>query len=206
MIPTCIVPMRTKQNYCKKAKTAGSKRAITANSGMTLTELVVVLVIMALLVSTVQLNIFGLLRRKTFEGQVQEFVSTLQMVTTAAAESDRRYEIIINLIEQSYTLREIISTDMSEVMEDDIIVQNEFGKNCRVVYVMFDDLTSTNEEYQTAKFRLGRAGWQYGGKIVLIDDEEQAHTVVINRINRTVRLEDGDAEILMPKAAYEISF
>ena len=174
--------------------------------GFTLTELVVVLVVLSLFMLLTVMNLFGLLRKSTFKVQAHEFVSTMQMAAVAAAESDRRYEVIIDLTEQSYTLRQITSPDLFQVLEEEIIVTNDFGDNCQVIYVLFDDLMETDEDHQIAKFRAGHAGWQYGGKVVLLDEQEQPYSVVVNRMNRVVRLQKGDVELLMPKAKDEVLF
>ena len=174
--------------------------------GLTLTELVVVIAIVSLLVLLALVNLFGAFRKSTFRGQVQDLVSTMQMAASAAAESDRRYEVIIDIIEQAYTLREITSPDLQEVLEEEVIVYNQLNENCRFVYVLFDDLVETDEDHQIAKFRAGRAGWQNGGKIVLYDQDEQPYSIVVNRINRMVVLKQGDAGILMPRAKDELPF
>lgn len=172
--------------------------------GFTMIELLVVLVIVSLFVLLAQISLFGLLEKHTFKAQVQEFVSTMQMAASAAAESDRRYEVIIDLEEQAYLLREITNPDLSEVLDEEIIVQADLGQNCRVAYVEFDDAESTNEG--RAKFRAGRSGWAYGGKIVLMDRNEKPYTLVVNRLNRIVGLVEGDALLLQPKAKNEIPF
>ena len=121
----------------------------------------------------------------------------MQMAASTAAESDRRYEVIVDLTEQSYLLRQITTPDLSEVLEEEIIVENDFGDNCQVAYVEFDDGEYTNEG--RAKFRAGHSGWQYGGKIVLLDTDEQAYSVVVNRLNRIITLKEGDVGFLVPK-------
>lgn len=176
------------------------------NHGFTVTELVVVIVILSLFVLLTIPNLFGLLRRNRFEVQAHEFVSVMQMAAVAAAESDRRYEVIIDLTEQSYTLRQIISPDLFQVFEEDIIATNEFGMDCQVLYVLFDDLMETDEDHQIAKFRAGHAGWQYGGKVVLLDEQEQPYSVLVSRKNRVVTLKKGDVEFLLPKAKDELLF
>ncbi len=176
------------------------------NHGFTVTELVVVIVVLALFVLFTVPNLFGLLRRNRFELQAHEFVSVMQMAAVAAAESDRRYEVIIDLTEQSYTLRQITSPDLFQVLEEDIIATNDFGMNCQVLYVLFDDLMETDEDHQIAKFRAGHAGWQYGGKVVLLDEQEQPYSVVVSRMNRVVTLKKGDVEFLLPKAKDEVLF
>ncbi|HUS74124.1 MAG TPA: prepilin-type N-terminal cleavage/methylation domain-containing protein [Sedimentisphaerales bacterium] len=172
----------------------------------TLTELVVVILILSLFVLLTMMNLFGFLRKNTFKIQAQQFVSTMQMAASAAAESERRYEVIIDLTEQSYTLRQITSPDLSQVLEEEIIVTNDFGANCQVYYVLFDDLMETDEDHQVAKFRAGHAGWQYGGKIVLLDEREQPYSVVVSRMNRVVTLKRGDVEFMLPKAKDEVLF
>lgn len=179
-------------------------RMLNARYAFTLTELIVVVVIISLFLLLVQMNLFGLLRKNTFRAQVQEIVSTMQMATSAAAESDRRYEVIIDLTEQSFLLRQITTPDLSVVLEEEIIVEGDFSDNCRVVYVQFDDGEYTNEG--RAKFRAGHAGWQYGGKIVLLDEDGRPYSVVANRLNRIITLEKGDVELLEPKAKDEVPF
>jgi competence protein ComGC len=173
---------------------------------LTLAELVVVIVILSLFVLLTVMNLSGLLRKNTFEMQARAFVSTMQMAASAAAESNRRYEVIIDLTEQSYTLRQINSTDLFQVFEEDIIATSEFGADCQVLYVLFDDLMETDEDHQIAKFRAGHAGWQYGGKIVLLDEQEQPYSVLVSRMNRVVTLKKGDVEFLLPRAKDEVLF
>jgi prepilin-type N-terminal cleavage/methylation domain-containing protein len=172
----------------------------------TLTELVIVMLILSLFLLLTMTNVFGLLRKNTFKVQVGEFVSTMQMAAVAAAESDRRYEVIIDLTEQSYTLRQITNPDLTLILEEEIIVTNNFGDNCQAFYVLFDDLMETDEDHQIAKFRAGQAGWQYGGKVVLLDDKEQPYSVVVDRMSRVVTLKRGDVGLLMPRTKDELVF
>ncbi len=167
-------------------------------------ELIVVMSFLALLVLLAQVNLFGVLRRHTFRAQVQDFVSTMRMAAAGAAEGNRRYEVIIDLPEQSYLLREITSPDLDEVLDEEIITQGWFGGNCRLVSVEFDDGTYTNKD--RAKFRAGFAGWQYGGKVVFIDESEQPYAVVVSRLTPLVELVEGDPPLMTPKAKEEVPF
>ncbi len=172
--------------------------------GFTLTELVVVILVVSMFVLLAQMHLFGLLRKSTFRAQVQELVSTMQMAASAAAQSDRRYEVIIDIPEQVYMLRQITNPDLSQVLEEEIIVEDAFSDNCRVAYVQFDDGEFTSED--RAKFRAGHSGWAYGGKIVLLDEKEQPYSIVVNRLNRMITLEQGDVELLQPKNKDDVPF
>ena len=207
-MPTCTAPMPTDACMRKCVNAKMRKRADTStHSGtcssshwrtraFTLTELIVVLLIIWLFVLLAVMNLSGLLRRNTFRARVQEFVSTMQMAANAAAESDRRYEVIIDLTEQNYVLRQITVPDLTQFLEEEIIVNNDFGDNCRASYVLFDDGDYSNDG--RAKFRAGHSGWQYGGKIVLLDEDEQEYSVVVNRLSRVIALKEGDVELLVP--------
>jgi len=175
-----------------------------AGGGFTFAEIVAVVVLMSLMLMLSQINIFSILGSSKFEAQADQLVSTMRMTIDAAAESDRRFEVIIDLTEQSYILRKIDSSNLSEVREEEIIEQRSFNDDCWVRYVEFDDATYTSDG--RAKFRAGRAGWQYGGKIVLQDRRNQIHSIVVNRLNGMVKLVDGDAELLETKSADELLF
>jgi hypothetical protein len=149
-----------------------------------------------------QLNLFGALQRSTFKSQVQGFVSTMQMAASGAAETGRRYEVIVDVSEQTYLLRQITGSNLSEILDEEIIAEGQFGSSCRVSYVEFDDGEYTNDGQ--AKFRIGHAGWMYAGKIVLLDENEQPHTVAVSRLTPIVQLIDGDPELMRPKSKNEV--
>ena len=171
--------------------------------GFTLIELMVVLSLLALFVLVAQVNLFGALRRSSFDGQVQGFISVMQMAASGAAETGRRYEVIIDISDQSYLLRQITSSDLADVKDEEIIAEGKFNSSCLLSYVEFDDGEFTNDGQ--AKFRAGHAGWNYGGKVVFIDDGEHPHTVAVSRLTPIVELIDGDAELMKPKAPDEVS-
>lgn len=179
--------------------------APTANriGGFTLIELIVVLSMLALFVLMAQVNLFGMLRRSTFKAQVQGFVSAMQMAASTAAETGRRYEVIVDVTEQTYLLRRISSSNLAEVLDEEIVVDGHFGDSCRVSYVEFDDGTYANEG--RAKFRAGHSGWQYGGKVVFLDESEQVHTVTVGRLTPIVQVLPGNPELMRPKAKEQVS-
>lgn len=175
-----------------------------ARAGFVLIEMIVVISILALFVLMVQVNLFGALRRSRFKADVQEFVSAMQMAASAAAESSRRYEIIIDIGEQMFILREITSSDLAQVLDEEIIIQKQFGPSCQIAYVEFDDNTYANEG--RAKFRVGHGGWHYGGKVVFLDEDEQPHAIVVDRVMPVVKLVEGDPALMVPKAKDEVPF
>ena len=172
--------------------------------GFTFIELVVVTVSVGLFAILAQAHLFGLLGKNRFRAQIHEFVSTMRMAAMAASESDRRYEVIIDITEQSFLLREITSPDLSLILEEEIIVDNYFSENCRVAYVEFDDGDFTNEG--RAKFRAGNSGWTYGGVIVFVDKDDRPYSVAVNRLSRIIALREGEVELLEPKAKDDVPF
>ena len=210
---TCSAPTPTKiadsveRTAGRKKKLYAKRYTLNADSGFTMTELLVVLVVISLFVMLTQIHLFGLLRKNTFKAQTQELVSTIQMAARAAAETGRRYEITIDMTQQIYELKHIIGTeifvDRPEETPGEIIVQNNLTNNCRFAYVWFDDGVDSNTK---AWFRVGPVGWQNGGKIVLFDEKEQPYSIVVNALNRIVKLEEGDIQLLEPKRKNELRF
>jgi len=206
MMPICSVPMPTdrmwpdKSCVCSPGEKAGLYRG-----AFVLFELIVIIVIVAMVTGIAILSLTGAVGRSQFKAEVYELTSMFRMAVTSAAESGRRYEIIIDIPQQTYTLRQITSPDLSQVLDEEIIGTGHFGERCQVLYVQFDDLTRTDEGQQDiAKFRAGRTGWQYGGKIVLMDSDGNEYSIVVNRLSRTIELKPGDVELLVPR--YDVPF
>jgi len=171
-----------------------------------LSEVIVVISIIAMFTMLAMFNLSGLLYNSGFKNQSHELIKVFRMAAATAAESGRRYEIILDFAEQSYMLREITTglVAVEDILEEEVILTGEFNDDFQLIYVMFDDGEITNES--TALFRAGRVGWQYGGKVVISDDEGNEYSIVINRLSRMIRLEYGDVEILRPKIPDEIAF
>lgn len=167
------------------------------SSGFVLAEMVMVLFIIGLFLSIAMVNMSSVLSKNTFKAQANGLVSTLQMAAVKAAESSRRYEVIIDFPTQSYTFREITSGDLGvEPLQEEIIRQHAFGKNVQIKYVRFDDWMTATEGQ--AKFRAGHAGWQYGGNIGLVDEDGNEYTIMVSRFGKTVELLNGVVEQLEP--------
>jgi len=172
--------------------------------GFTLAESMVVIVIVSLMIVLAATNLKGVIIGNSFKARVRGLVSALEAASTSAAQSGKKYEVIVDIPRQSYLLREITSPDLSEVLDEEIIAQEDFGENCRIAYVLFDDGDFTSED--RAKFRAGSSGWQFGGIIVLLDGDQQPWSIVIDRLSNIVRLEQGEAQIVWPRSQDELPF
>jgi Tfp pilus assembly protein FimT len=182
------------------------KAASAKKSSFSLLEAISAVVIISLFVGMVTPGIIGRLSKSLFNSESANLVNALQFAAASAAKSEKRYEVIINITEQSFTLRQITSPDLDQIFDEDIIIQQTFSSNCRIDYVIFDDLVHTDENHQIAKFRAGHSGWQNGGKIVLLDRNLQPYSLIVSRLNKLINIKKGDVSILLPKAEDEIPF
>jgi len=203
MTPTC-----TAQTHSN----SGQRRQSRGHKAFTLIEAMVAMAIVALLVTITVFNLTEPMRRSAFSAQAETFAATMQQAASAARETGRRYEVIIDIIEQQYILRRISSDNLADVLEEEIICVENFSDNCSIDYVEFDDpdeeiaAVDVDTETLQAKFRAGPAGWQYGGKIVLLDASGRPYSVIVSTLNNIVTLKEGDVEILKSKRADELPF
>ncbi len=177
-----------------------------AGNGAVLAEVIMVLFIVAMFTMMAMINLSDVLSRNSFKGRAYDLVKLFQIAATSAAETGRRYEIIINFNQNSYTLREITTglVAVEDIQEEEIIQTGQFDERFQPSYVIFDDGEWTNEA--PALFRVGKTGWQYGGKIVVADENGKEYSIVINRLSRMINIIDGDVEILTPKSEDEMGF
>jgi len=163
-----------------------------------------VIVIVSLLVVLAAATLKGVIIKNSFKAQSQGLISSLEAASASAVQTGKRYEIILDIPEQTYLLREISSNNLADVLEEEIIAQGDFGENCWISYVLFDDGQFTNED--RAKFRASRLGWQFGGIIVLLDSDGQPWSIIIDRLSNSVKLEPGEAQIVWPRSKDELPF
>ena len=181
--------------------------------GLVLLELIIVLAIMTMLTALAAVSFSGAIGRSEFSRQADEFINTMRMAGNAAAESDRRYAVAIDFLENTYELRQFTVRDFEQVLaEEPILESGQFTDQCQLDYVLFDDFYDTRQEdpemLETLRvwFWASRNGWQYGGKIVLLDADGNPYSVVINRLSRVITLQHGDVDILEPKEKDELPF
>jgi len=178
----------------------------TARAGAVLAEIIMVLFIVAMFTMLTMINLTDVLNRNSFKSRAYDLVRLFQMAATSSAETGRRYEIIIDFVQNSYALREITTglVAVEDIAEEEIIQTGRFNDRFVPVYVVFDDGDWTSDS--PALFRVGKSGWQYGGKIVVADEDGKAYSIVINRLSRMIDLFEGDVGILMPRSQDEMGF
>jgi hypothetical protein len=177
-----------------------------ARVGAVLAEVIMVLFIVAMFTMLAMINLSDVLSKNSFKSRAHDLVKLFQMAATSSGQTGRRYEIIIDFVQSSYTLREITTglVAVEDIKEEEIIQTGQFSDRFQLSYVMFDDGDWTNEA--PALFRVGKSGWQYGGKIVVADEDGREYSIVINRLSRMIGLFDGDVGILMPRSEDEMGF
>jgi len=177
-----------------------------ARVGAVLAEVIMVLFIVAMFTTLAMINLSDVLSKNSFKSRAHDLVRLFQMAATSSGQTGRRYEIIIDFVQNSYTLREITTglVAVEDIKEEEIIQTGQFSDRFQLSYVMFDDGDWTNEA--PALFRVGKSGWQYGGKIVVADEDGREYSIVINRLSRMIGLFDGDVGILMPRSEDEMGF
>lgn len=191
---TCTAPMWSK----RRAKT-----------GLVLVEMMIVVAMMAFLLSLGIISYNALRGSGRFKHKAQELVDLFQMAREAAAQSDRRYAVILDFNEQKYVLRQFATLDMQTIPDEEAIIQTGYFTDWfQLDYVLYDDLDDTRdwETVSEARFSAGHAGWQYGGKVVLRDQDGQPWSIVIPRMVAPAYLVEGDAEILLPQNPDDMRF
>jgi hypothetical protein len=175
-------------------------------------ELLMVVAIIGLIAGISAIAFGAMWGNQKFERPVHKLVNTFQMAQTAAAESGRRYEVVIDLDVHGYLLREFDEYRNLEfaMNEDDpaIIKRVFFNEEVTLEYVLYDDGEDSRdiEGPKVAPFRVGKAGWQNGAKIVLLDKDGWPWTIVIHRFAKPPELFEGDVDILLPQKATQIPF
>jgi Tfp pilus assembly protein FimT len=190
---TAMPTERCPSSRCGILMTAGRDR-----TGFTLIETVVMVVLIGLLVSMAMLNVSGVAFKSRFSTETTELMSLLRQAHAAAVQSGKRYEIRLDLAQQSYLLRVLTPTNYGLPPEQqEVIDERQLDEQCRVVYVEFDDGVKTDEEFSVANFRAGRAGWQRGGRILLVDSSGNEYSIMINRLTGAVTIQKGDIPLLV---------
>ena len=193
-------------------------RAYRLSKGFILVEVLLVVGLIGLMAGVATISYSAMWGSLRFKREANELVNLLQMAQDAAAQSDRRYEIILDRDSQGYLFREFIGftiLDDERPLEDnnvEAIQKTFFSKAVYVEYVEYDFMTEEEEETLAEqdpsyfRFVTGRPGWQAGGRIVLLDDRDRPWTIVIHRFAKPVELFEGEVPIWLPQEAENVPF
>jgi type II secretory pathway pseudopilin PulG len=166
-------------------------------------EMIVVLGVLSMLTAIATLNFGGKSGNNAFKKEANEIVNILKTAQNGASQSHRRYSVTFDIVEQTYTMQEVRSIEdlMDQSFESDerTLSTTSLTEFCRVEYITFDDLTDTrdvgdieNQIELKSYFVAGRSGWQNGGMIVLTDFDGNEYTIVVNRMSKSIKLEEGN--------------
>ncbi len=164
--------------------------------GVVLIELIIAVMVIGLLTMLAFLNMTGMVGKSRFETKMQELINIMEMACESASRTDNKYEVVFDPTNQTYVLQEMV-VDGNDFTEDNIIETGQFDQEFWLSYVQFDDYESTTED--TAIFRAGKAGYQYGGKIVILDENANPYSIIVSRISCRVMFEKGDVEMIVPR-------
>lgn len=163
----------------------------------------------------VGLKVLPAFERSMFKRESQDIVSALKMAQNAAAQSNRRYAVLFDLIEQSYSLQEINTVEdlaMDAIPDPEMILATRtLSERCRIDYIRFDDGDDTRDEGDDladlrSYFVAGRSGWQNGGKIVMLDTDGNLYTIVVNRLSKMITIVEGEVDIFVLEAIKDLPF
>lgn len=186
-------------------------RQAAIRPGFTLIEALMVVGLIGLIAGSAMIAHSAMWGNIRFKRQAQGLVDALQMAQDAAAQSDRRYEIVLDRDLQAYMFREFIGftiLDEERPLEDDAVeaIQKTFFSSAVLLdYVEYDYMTEEEERFMAEegteyfRFVTGRPGWQAGGRIVLIDSDDQPWTIMIHRFAKPVQLFKGDVPLWTPQ-------
>lgn len=178
-----------------------------------LIEMLLVVALVGLMTGVAVLSISGILGNLRFKRQAEHLVNMFQLAQNASAETDRHYAIVLDFTEQSYCLRQFVTTDLATLPDEEAIIdKGYFSEALTLDYVQYDDLEDTREKDKQglsvteARFLAGKCGWQFGGKVVLIDERGEPWTIVIHRFVKPVELIEGDADMYLPQYPEQVPF
>ncbi|MHC4855452.1 MAG: pilus assembly FimT family protein [Planctomycetota bacterium] len=167
----------------------------SSSAGFVLVEMLMVVGLIALMTGVAMLSFGSMWGNLRFKRQAEELVNVFQMAYNASVETSRRYAVILDFAGQGFVLREYKSLDLAAMDPEEAILQTGyFSKDLTIDYVVYDDLDDTRDwdNVSEARFLAGQAGWQYGGIVILLDDDGMPWTLVIHRFARPVELFEGE--------------
>ena len=204
-----MIPAHT-QRHIRKTSINGRPKT---PAGFVLIEMLMVVGLIGLMAVVATISFGAMWGNLRFKRQAEELVGVFQMAYNAAAESDRRYAVVLDFTEQTFVLRQFMSLDLETMHPDEAIIQTGyFSEALTMDYVVYDDSEDTRdfENATEARFLAGHSGWQYGGIVVLRDDDGMPWTIVIHRFAKPVELFEGEWNLdslgMLPEYKEDVPF
>jgi hypothetical protein len=167
-------------------------------------EMIMALFIVALLSAISLIGFTGFSGGYKFRSKLDSIASLFATSATAASENGRRYGILFDFIDMSYSMYEVktndpYSADFENLLEEDLIERGYFDEDCQLVYIQFDDgeMIDGGEQGRTL-FVVGPAGWDFGGKVVLANYDGEIYSIIVSRLTNRPQVVEGDIELAEP--------
>jgi len=206
-------------------RSAARGRLRLRRAAFTLVEMLLVVALVGLMTGVAALSFSALWGNLKFKRQANDLVNILRMAQEAASSGNRRYQVALNRNPnvQAYLLREyteetlaydndIFENAQHGYYDDSMIEMRPFDTDSiyldRVDYDYYTeaDLANDLDKSDVYHFVAGRAGWQSGGKIVLLDAKGNPWTILVHRFAKPVELVEGDADLYVPVDASQVPF
>ncbi|MCE5185474.1 MAG: prepilin-type N-terminal cleavage/methylation domain-containing protein [Planctomycetaceae bacterium] len=195
------------------AKNRPSSIVNRQSKGFVLVEMLLVVAVVGLMAGAAMLSFGGIWGNLRFKRQAENLVRVFQLAQNASAETDRHYAVVLDFTEQAYILRQFNSLDLSTMPDDEAILDKVYFNDALTIdYVLYDDLEDTREKGDNgdsvteARFLAGKSGWQFGGKVVLLDEKGRPWTILVHRFAKPVELVEGDADMYLPQYPEQVPF
>lgn len=186
--------------------------------GLVLIEMLMVLGIIAFLMSIAMLSFSAVWGNMYFQRKAEDLVAVMQTAWSTAQQSERRYVVELSFKYQMWWLDEIMPTNDEIVNSDDesdpddeSIKSGYFDDRFILDYVQLDDGFDTRFPTEGTitigvPLEVGRGGWQYGGKVVLRDEDGNPWSILFYRVGKPVELVAGDIDILRTMKTRDMRF
>ncbi|MBC8377687.1 MAG: hypothetical protein H8E62_00790 [Planctomycetes bacterium] len=182
--------------------------------GFVLIEMLMVVGLIGLMTAVAVISFSAMWGNLKFKSQAEELVNVFQMAQDAATTSDRRYEVVLsrNPNVQGYIFREYTETQIyydKDIFDnvllgkyDDSLIQLKYFnidamylKNVEYDYYSEADLAENLDEVDVFHFIAGRSGWNCGGCIFLLDEDDRPWTIVVHRMGKPAELIKGQWDL-----------
>lgn len=182
-------------------------------TGFVLVEMLMVVGLIGLMSGIAMLSFSSMWGNLRFKRQAEDLVNVFQMAYNSSVETSRRYAVVLDFAGQGFVLREYKSLDLAAMDPEEAVLRTGyFTKDLTLDHVVYDDLDDTRdwENVSEARFLAGHAGWQYGGIVILLDEDGMPWTIVIHRFARPAELLKGEWDLdslgMLPMEKEDVRF